>query len=60
VQTLPPVIIAMALAASWSYTDGEIMRLQPYVDLVHGDSPPQRSLLLDYTRDQYVFQCIFK
>ncbi|KAF8920335.1 hypothetical protein CPB85DRAFT_1274646 [Mucidula mucida] len=24
--------------------------MQPYVDLVHGDSPPQRSLLLDYTR----------
>lgn len=23
---------------------------QPYVDLVHGDSPPHRSLLLDYTR----------
>ncbi len=27
---------------------------QPYVDLLHGDSPPQRSLLLDYTRTQYV------
>ena len=24
--------------------------LQPYVDLTHGDAPPQRSLLLDYTR----------
>ncbi|KAF5346377.1 hypothetical protein D9756_011395 [Leucocoprinus leucothites] len=34
VYTLPPVIV-MAV---------------PYVDLVHGDSPPHRSLLLDYTR----------
>ncbi len=25
---------------------------KPYVDLVHGDSPPHRSLLLDYTRDK--------
>ena len=23
---------------------------QPYVDLIHGDSPPHRSLLLDYTQ----------
>jgi hypothetical protein len=23
---------------------------QPYIDLIHGDSPPHRSLLLDYTQ----------
>ncbi|KAF5349143.1 hypothetical protein D9756_009317 [Leucocoprinus leucothites] len=43
--TLPPVIVA---AVTW--TDIEIKKIQPYVDLVHGDSPPHRSLLLDYTR----------
>lgn len=30
---------------------------QPYVDLVHGDSPPHKSLLLDYTRTKYVNAC---
>lgn len=25
---------------------------KPYVDLVHGNSPPHRSLLLDYTRQK--------
>ena len=28
--------------------------LQPYVDLVHGDSTPERSLLLDYTRTKCI------
>ncbi|KXN84108.1 hypothetical protein AN958_00433 [Leucoagaricus sp. SymC.cos] len=51
VYTLPPVIVATILVAMWTWTDIEIKKMQPYVDLVHGDSPPHRSLLLDYTRD---------
>ncbi|KAG6888940.1 hypothetical protein C0995_004795 [Termitomyces sp. Mi166 len=50
VYTLPPVAVAAILVALWSWTDIEIKKMQPYVDLVHGDSPPHRSLLLDYTR----------
>jgi hypothetical protein len=50
VYTLPPSFAAMILVALWAWTDIEIKKMQPYVDLVHGDSPPQRSLLLDYTR----------
>ncbi|KAF8198632.1 hypothetical protein BJ912DRAFT_31550 [Pholiota molesta] len=53
--TLPPVIIAALIVASWAWTDIEIKKMQPYVDLVHGDSPPHRSLLLDYTRDNNFF-----
>lgn len=50
VYTLPPVAVASILVALWTWTDIEIKKMQPYVDLVHGDSPPHRSLLLDYTR----------
>jgi hypothetical protein len=50
VYTLPPVIVAMCIVAMWAWTDLEIKKMQPYIDLVHGDSPPQKSLLLDYTR----------
>jgi len=50
VYTLPPVIISAMVVAMWAWTDSEIKKIQPYVDLVHGDSPPHRSLLLDYTR----------
>ncbi|KAF8962330.1 hypothetical protein BDZ97DRAFT_1122718 [Flammula alnicola] len=53
--TLPPVIVAAAVVALWAWTDIEIKKIQPYVDLVHGDSPPHRSLLLDYTRDNNFF-----
>lgn len=50
VYTLPPVFVAMILVGLWAWTDIEVKRLQPYVDLIHGDSPAQHSLLLDYTR----------
>ncbi|KAI0790335.1 hypothetical protein C8Q75DRAFT_110838 [Abortiporus biennis] len=50
VYTFPPVAISMILAGLWAWTDIEIRKLQPYVDLAHGNAPPQRSLLLDYTR----------
>lgn len=50
VYTLPPVGVTMILVGIWAWTDVEVKRLQPYVDLLHGGSPPQRSLLLDYTR----------
>ncbi|KAF9476818.1 hypothetical protein BDN70DRAFT_862706 [Pholiota conissans] len=53
--TLPPVVIAAGTVALWAWTDIEIKKMQPYVDLVHGDSPPHRSLLLDYTRDNNFF-----
>ncbi|KAI0342287.1 hypothetical protein BDW22DRAFT_179555 [Trametopsis cervina] len=51
VYTLPPVAISMVFAGFWTWTDVEIRRLQPYVDLAKGDAPPKRSLLLDYTRN---------
>ncbi|KAH8833004.1 hypothetical protein DL96DRAFT_1584277 [Flagelloscypha sp. PMI_526] len=47
---LPPAFVAAAIVAVWASTDIEIKKLQPYVDLVHGDSLAKRSLLLDYTR----------
>ncbi|KIK67947.1 hypothetical protein GYMLUDRAFT_190832 [Collybiopsis luxurians FD-317 M1] len=50
VYTLPPSFAAMILVALWAWTDIEIKKMQPYIELLHGDSPPQRSLLLDYTR----------
>ncbi|KAJ6599302.1 hypothetical protein DFH09DRAFT_1130691 [Mycena vulgaris] len=50
VYTLPPVIVAAVIVALWAWTDIEIKKMQPYVDLVHGDAPPHKSLLLDYTR----------
>ncbi|KAH9174686.1 hypothetical protein EDB89DRAFT_459311 [Lactarius sanguifluus] len=54
-QTLPPVGVTMILVGIWAWTDVEVKRLQPYVDLLHGGSPPQRSLLLDYTRTHNAF-----
>jgi len=50
VYTLPPVIVAAVIVALWAWTDIEIKKMQPYVDLVHGDASPEKSLLLDYTR----------
>ncbi|KAJ7781489.1 hypothetical protein B0H16DRAFT_1498593 [Mycena metata] len=50
VYTLPPVIVAAVIVALWTWTDIEIKKMQPYVDLVRGDAPPHKSLLLDYTR----------
>ncbi|KAK0438352.1 uncharacterized protein EV420DRAFT_1212338 [Desarmillaria tabescens] len=55
VYTLPPVAVAAVIVALWTWTDIEIKKMQPYVDLVHGDSPPKRSLLLDYTRTNNFF-----
>lgn len=55
VYTLPAVAVTMILVGIWAWTDVEVKRLQPYVDLMHGDSPPQRSLLLDYTRTHNAF-----
>ncbi|KAF9445291.1 hypothetical protein P691DRAFT_762616, partial [Macrolepiota fuliginosa MF-IS2] len=53
--TLPPVIVVAIFATVWTWTDVDIKKMQPYVDLVQGDSPPRRSLLLDYTRDNNFF-----
>ncbi|KAH9990969.1 hypothetical protein BJV74DRAFT_836704 [Russula compacta] len=50
VYTLPAVAVTMILVGFWAWTDFSVKRLQPYIDLLHGDSPAQRSLLLDYTR----------
>lgn len=47
-------VLVQVLVALWAWIDIEIKKMQPYIDLVHGDSPPQRSLLLDYTRTKYV------
>ncbi|THU96519.1 hypothetical protein K435DRAFT_797270 [Dendrothele bispora CBS 962.96] len=54
-MTLPPVAVAAIVTAMWTWTDYEIKKMQPYVDLSHGDSPPHRSLLLDYTRSNNFF-----
>ena len=45
----------MFFAALWAWTDFEIRKLQPYVELARGNAPPQRSLLLDYTRNKCAF-----
>ncbi|CAK5276022.1 unnamed protein product [Mycena citricolor] len=55
VYSLPPVIIAAVIVALWAWTDIEIKKMQPYVDLAHGDAPPHKSLLLDYTRSSTFF-----
>ncbi|KAF4616356.1 hypothetical protein D9613_008619 [Agrocybe pediades] len=55
VYTLPPVAVAAVIAALWAWTDIEIKKMQPYIDLVHGNSPARRSLLLDYTRQNNVY-----
>ncbi|TFY73179.1 hypothetical protein EWM64_g10833, partial [Hericium alpestre] len=54
-QTLPPVGVAMIFVGLWAWTDNEVKRMQPYVDLAHGSSPAERSLLLDYTRSHNFF-----
>ncbi|KAA1473042.1 hypothetical protein DENSPDRAFT_218676 [Dentipellis sp. KUC8613] len=55
IYTLPPVGVAMIFVGLWAWTDIEVKRMQPYVDLAHGDSPAERSLLLDYTRTHNFF-----
>ncbi|KAN0127235.1 Protein of unknown function (DUF3433) domain containing protein [Lactarius tabidus] len=55
VYTLPAVAVTMVLVGIWAWTDIEVKRLQPYVDLLHGGSPARRSLLLDYTRTHNAF-----
>jgi len=40
----------MVIVALWAWVNIEIQRMQPYIDLVHGNAPAERSLLLDYTR----------
>ncbi|KAF7301472.1 Non-specific serine/threonine protein kinase [Mycena indigotica] len=42
VYTLPPVIVAAVIVALWTWTDVEIKKMQPYVDLARGDAPPQK------------------
>ncbi|KAL0957578.1 hypothetical protein HGRIS_001362 [Hohenbuehelia grisea] len=54
VYTIPPTAVAAFLAAMWAWTDVEIKKMQPYIDLAKGDSPAQRSLLLDYNRHKWV------
>ncbi|KAJ7068060.1 hypothetical protein C8F01DRAFT_1116696 [Mycena amicta] len=55
VYTLPPVLVAAVIVGLWTWTDIEIKKMQPYVDLARGDAPPQKSLLLDYTRVNNLF-----
>ncbi|KAF8518276.1 hypothetical protein BU17DRAFT_66517 [Hysterangium stoloniferum] len=49
VYTLPPVAVAMIVISLWAWTDVDIKRMQPYIDLAYGNAPAQRSLLLDYS-----------
>ncbi|KZT34086.1 hypothetical protein SISSUDRAFT_318122 [Sistotremastrum suecicum HHB10207 ss-3] len=48
--TLPPTIVAMIIIGLWSWTNIEIQRMQPYIDLAHGNAKSETTLLLDYTR----------
>lgn len=45
---------SMVIVALWAWTDLEIRRMQPYIDLVHGHATPEKSLLLDYTMTRWV------
>ncbi|KAI8986742.1 hypothetical protein BD414DRAFT_536654 [Trametes punicea] len=49
--TIPPILISMLLSSAWSWTDMEVRRLQPLLNLADRDHPevPERTLLLDYT-----------
>ncbi|GJJ15219.1 hypothetical protein Clacol_009495 [Clathrus columnatus] len=47
--TLPPVGVAMVIVALWAWTDLDIRRQQPYIDLARGNAPASKSLLLDYS-----------
>ncbi|KIJ47064.1 hypothetical protein M422DRAFT_29013 [Sphaerobolus stellatus SS14] len=49
VYTLPGVALAMIIIGIWAWTDMNIKRMQPYIDLAYGDAPASRSLLLDYS-----------
>jgi hypothetical protein len=53
-KTQPPVLVSMVIISLWTWVDIEIRRMQPYIDLIRGNAPPERSLLLDYTRSKYV------
>jgi hypothetical protein len=45
---------SMVIVALWAWTDLEIRRMQPYIDLVHGHATAEKSLLLDYTTTRWV------
>ncbi|KAF8521330.1 hypothetical protein JB92DRAFT_2785803 [Gautieria morchelliformis] len=49
VYTLPPVAVAMIIVALWAWTDVDIKRMQPYIDLAYGNAPASRTILLDYS-----------
>ena len=44
----------MFIVALWAWVDLEILKMQPYIDLVRGNASAKRSLLLDYTREKWV------
>lgn len=54
IKTSVPVLYSMVIVALWAWTDIEIKKIQPYIDLVHGNATPEKSLLLDYTRPKFV------
>lgn len=58
-QTLPPTVVAMIIIGLWSWTNIEIQRMQPYIDLAHGNAKSETTLLLDYTRTKYVHLSTF-
>ena len=53
-KTEPPVIVAMVFVALWTWVAVEIQMMQPYIDLVRGHSPANKSILLDYARERYI------
>ncbi|KAH9852483.1 hypothetical protein C2E23DRAFT_183438 [Lenzites betulinus] len=58
VFTLPLLLYALLVAICLTWTDVEVRRLQPFVNLVSDDPkcmPAARTLLLDYTDDNVFF-----
>ncbi|KIJ42840.1 hypothetical protein M422DRAFT_779902 [Sphaerobolus stellatus SS14] len=47
---LPPAALAITICTIWKWTDNYIKRMQPFIELAHGNSPGSRSILLDYSQ----------
>jgi hypothetical protein len=45
----------MFIVGMWAWADLEIKKVQPYIDLAHGNARPETTLLLDYTSVKYAF-----
>ncbi|KAI0827119.1 hypothetical protein BC628DRAFT_1418705 [Trametes gibbosa] len=55
--TMPPILVSMSFSSLLTWTDMEVRRLQPLINLAILDktSSPERTLLLDYTTNNALF-----